>query len=98
MLTKDDIRKTIIQNKEILDKYKVKYIALFGSYARNEQRDDSDVDFLVEFEDNTYRNFINLVYEIESLLNKKVTIVTLKGMSPYILPHVLKEAEEIERR
>jgi len=97
-MTKEDIKRIIREHKDILEKYKVKSIALFGSYVRNEQKEDSDIDLLVEFEKPTYNNFINLVFTLEDLFKKEVTIVTPKGMSPYILPYVLKEAEEIERQ
>lgn len=97
-ITKKEIRQIIIKNKAILGKYRVKSIALFGSYVRNEQKDDSDIDFLVEFEDKSYDNFINFIFALENLFKKEITVVTPKGMSPYILPYVLKEAEEIERR
>jgi len=97
-MTKEDIKKIIREHKGILKKYKVKSIALFGSYVKNEQREDSDIDLLVEFRENTYDNFINLIFTLEDLFKKEVTVVTPKGMSPYILPYVLKEAEEIERR
>ncbi len=96
-MTKEDIKRIIKENKEILDKYKVKSISLFGSYVRNEQKEDSDVDFLVEFEESTYDNFIKLVFILEDLLKKEVTVVTPNGISPYILPYVIKEAEIIER-
>jgi len=97
-MTKEDIKRIIREHKDILEKYKVKSIALFGSYVRNEQKEDSDIDLLVEFEKPTYNNFINLVFTLEDLFKKEVTIVTPKGMSPYILPYILKEAEEIERQ
>ena len=48
-MTKEDIKKVLIANREILKKYKVKSIALFGSYARNEQKEESDIDFLEDF-------------------------------------------------
>lgn len=97
-MTKEDIKRIIREHKDILEKYKVKSIALFGSYVRNEQKEDSDIDLLVEFEKPTYNNFINLVFTLEDLFKKEVTIVTPRGMSPYILPYILKEAEEIERQ
>ena len=96
-MTKEEIKRIIRANKEILNKYRVKSIALFGSYVRNEQKEDSDIDLLVEFEENTYDNFINLIFTFEDLFKKEVTVVTPKGMSPYILPYILQEAEEIER-
>jgi len=95
-LTKEEIKKIIRENKEILERYKVKSINLFGSYVRNEQREDSDIDFLVEFKKDTYHNFINLIFALEDLLKKEVTVVSKEDLSPYILPYVLKEVEIIE--
>jgi uncharacterized protein len=95
-MTKEDIKKLLSEHKDILTKYKVKSISLFGSYTRNEQRKDSDIDFLVEFKEDTYDNFINLVFSLEDLLKKNVTVVSEEDLSPYIKPYVLKEIEKIE--
>jgi len=95
-MTKEDIKKTLSANREILKKYKVKSLALFGSYVRNEQREDSDIDFLVEFDDLTYDNFINLVFALEDLFQKKVNLIPEGGLSPYIAPYVRQEMEKIE--
>ncbi len=54
MKTKDQILLFLAQNKRLLqEKYHIIRIGLFGSYANNEQNIDSDIDLLVEFEDNT---------------------------------------------
>jgi len=95
-MTKEKIKEIIREHKEILKKYKVKSVALFGSYVRNEQKEDSDIDLLVEFEENTYHNFINLIFSLEELLRKEITVVTKEDLSPYIQPYVLKEIERIE--
>lgn len=95
-MTKEDIKKIIRENKNILKKYKVKSVALFGSYVRNEQVEDSDIDLLIEFEEDTYHNFINLIFTLEDLLKKEVTVVSKEDLSPYILPYVLKGVEKIE--
>jgi len=94
-MTKEDIKKIIKKHKEIINKYRVKSIALFGSYVRNEQKENSDIDLLVEFKEKTYDNFINLIFSLEELFKKEVTVVTPEGISPYIRPYVLKEAEKI---
>jgi predicted nucleotidyltransferase len=94
-MTKEDIKNIINKHKEIIEKYKVKSIALFGSYVRGEQTEDSDIDLLVEFTEKTYDNFINLIFSLEKLLKKEVTVVTLQALSPYMRPYVLKEAEKI---
>jgi len=96
MLTKEEIKRIIRENKKILEKYKVRSIELFGSYVRNEQREESDIDLLVEFEEDTYHNFINLIFTLEDLLKKEVTVVSKEDLSPYILPYVLKEVEKVE--
>lgn len=96
-MTKEDIKTILTANKGILEKYTVKSISLFGSYVRNEQREDSDIDFLVEFEKNSYDNFIELIFSLEELFKKKVQVVTMQDLSPYIQPYILKEVEKIER-
>lgn len=82
-MTKEEIKKILSENKEILKKYKVKSIALFGSYVRNEQAEDSDIDFLVEFEQDTYNNFVNLIFALENLFKKEITVVNTEDLSPY---------------
>lgn len=97
-MTKEDIKMALVANREILKKYKVKSIALFGSYVRHEEREDSDIDFLVEFDEDTYDNFVHLIFTLEDLLKKNVQIVTNADISPYLKPYVMKEAEKIEGR
>jgi len=75
----------------------VKKIGLFGSFVRNTQRDESDIDILVEFDQEklSYDNFINLAYFLEDNLNRKVDLLTTDGLSPYIGPRILKEVEYV---
>ncbi|MCL4479592.1 MAG: nucleotidyltransferase domain-containing protein [Deltaproteobacteria bacterium] len=53
-LTKDEIRELLASNKELLIKYKVKSLALFGSSVRGEMTSQSDIDFLVEFDNSAF--------------------------------------------
>ncbi len=75
----------------------VKDLGLFGSFVRNEQKEESDIDFLVDFEPEQYkyRNFINLAYYLEDLLGRRVEVITRSGLSPYLAPHILKELENV---
>ncbi len=77
--------------------YGVKKIGLFGSYVRNMQNAQSDIDLLVEFEPDklNYSNFINLAFFLEDNLESKVDLVTLDSLSPYIGPNILKEVEYV---
>jgi len=94
-MTKDDIKKIVRDNKAILDRYKVTYIALFGSYVRNEQRQDSDIDFLIEFENPTFRNYIGFLSEMKRLFGDNVDLVCRDALKPRIRPYIISEAEEI---
>jgi len=82
-MTREEIKNILSENKEILKRYKVRSIALFGSYVRNEQKKDSDIDFLVEFEQDTYSNFVNLIFALENLFKKKVAVVSTEDLSSY---------------
>ncbi len=79
------------ENRRILKRYKVRKIGCFGSYARGEQRKDSDVDFLVEFEEPSFDSFMDLSSYLEDLLKKKVDLVTFGSLSPYMRPYAEKE-------
>ena len=77
--------------QKIKDRYSVSKIGVFGSFARGEEKESSDVDVLVEFEEPTYDNFIKLIFFLEELLDRKVDLVTTGGLSPYMKPTVEKE-------
>ena len=55
-------------------------MAIFGSYARNEQVAKSDVDIMVEFNDKIGIRFIDLAEEIEDLIGAKVDLVSKNGI------------------
>ena len=95
-MTKDDIKRILSANKKILKKYQVTSISLFGSYVRNEQSENSDIDFLVEFgEGITLFDIVRLENALTEILQKKVTVVSKRGLSKYIGPYILQEAETI---
>lgn len=95
-MTREEIKTIIAANREMLRRCKVRAIFLFGSFARNEQKDDSDIDLLVDFEEPTYDNFITLAYGLEDLLAREVNVIPEGSLSPHIEPHVKREAEKIE--
>lgn len=84
-----------IKSKEAeIFKYGIKSIGLFGSYARNEQSENSDIDILIDFEPGmeSFDNYMAVCDIIEKLFkNRKVEVVTKNGLSPYIGPEILKE-------
>jgi len=93
--TKQDIFSILYQNRSHLITLGVRIIGLFGSFVRGEQRNDSDIDLLVEFEPNrkTFDSFMELSFFLEDLLRHPIELVTLESLSPYLGPHILKEVE-----
>jgi predicted nucleotidyltransferase len=90
-LTRRAILSLLQQHQDTLRKYKVKRIGLFGSYATGRQRKKSDIDFLVEFEEPTFDNFMGLAYYLEGLFRKKIDLITNGSLSPHIQPYVEKQ-------
>src|SRR4030043_1832191 len=95
-LTEKEILSLLRKNSGILKKYKVKRIGLFGSYVRGEQKRQSDIDFLVEFEEPTFDNFMDLAFYFEGLFGKKIELITNGSLSPYIRPYVEREVRWYE--
>jgi predicted nucleotidyltransferase len=75
----------------------VSRLGLFGSFVRQEQGADSDVDLLVEFAPGkkTFDNFIQLSFLLEDLFGRRVELVTPESLSPYIGPHIMQEVEYV---
>ena len=95
-LTSQKIIDTLKFHKDALIKYGVKRIGLFGSYARGDQKKNSDMDFLVEFDKPVFENFMDLAFYLENLFGKKVELITNGNISPYIQPYIEKEVKWYE--
>lgn len=93
--TKKDILAVISENRARIRALGVKRLGLFGSFLRDQQTTDSDVDLLVEFEpgQKNFDNFMELTFLLEELLQRRVELVTTEALSPYIGPHILEEVE-----
>ena len=77
---------SFFNNQPVLKAY------LFGSYARNESSLESDIDFLLEMEDNANLfQLISIKLNLEKLFNRTVDIVTTNGISPRLKPYIDKD-------
>ena len=84
-----DIQKAI---QPILGKYAIKRASIFGSYARQEARKDSDIDILVEFSSTiSLLKFVTIQLELEDILGKKVDLVEISTIKPQLKANILKE-------
>lgn len=81
MKTLEEIKSALGRHKQqLFAEYPIKSLAIFGSYARNEQVDGSDIDIMAEFKDPIGIRFIDLADEIEKLLGFKVDLVSKNGI------------------
>jgi len=71
------------------EKYHITRIGLFGSYARGEQKATSDVDLLVEFEENT-QDLFDLKFQLKEFFRNKFGIETDICREKYIKPRIKK--------
>jgi len=95
MRTRDQILTFLTQNKKLFrDKYHIIRIGIFGSYARGDQNLKSDIDLLVEFEENTqdlYDLKLQLMDFFRTKLGIEVDICREKYIKPRIKKSILKE-------
>jgi hypothetical protein len=93
MKTLQDIKRVLKSHKEELgSKYGVKEIGIFGSYVKEEQKEMSDVDILVEFEKSLgLLEFVGLKNHLSDLLGVNVDLVMRKALKPTIGKRVLGE-------
>ena len=84
-----EIKSILELHKEVIkNKYHIKQIAIFGSVARNEETDLSDVDILVEFEKPIGLDFVLLCDELEEMLGVKVDVVTPNAIKPKMMEYI----------
>jgi predicted nucleotidyltransferase len=92
-MRRDDVLERLnLHREELRTRYDVGSIALFGSYARDEARPDSDVDLLVEFERlPTFLSYMDLIDYLERLLGTRVDLATPQKLKPRARPYVERE-------
>jgi uncharacterized protein len=96
MTTKGDILIYLRKNQErFLKDYHISKIGLFGSYARNEQRQDSDIDLIFEFDEQA-KNLFETKEVVRNLIatefDTKVDLCREKYIKPFFKESILKDA------
>ncbi|MBP9151210.1 MAG: nucleotidyltransferase family protein [Flavobacteriales bacterium] len=76
------IKKLSAYKASVANRYPIASLALFGSFARDEQNDNSDIDVLVEFNGSVGSKFFEMADELEKQLGSKVDLVSRKGIKP----------------
>ena len=94
-MTREQYGKIIIANRALLNQYAVKSLSIFGSVAKGDAEPGSDVDILVEFEQDARIGlfaFTKLKDELSRILNCPVDLVTPEAIHPALKDGILEEA------
>jgi uncharacterized protein len=92
----NEIIKLLQKNKvDLMMRYNLKSIALFGSITRNEETEKSDVDILVEFDKPIGLDFVLLADELETILGVKVDLVTTNALKPNMFEYIKHDLQYV---
>lgn len=86
-----DILAAIQAHRKELKRFSVKRLGLFGSQARGEGHEASDLDFVVDFERKTFDNYMDLKEFLENLFHCQVDLVIIDAIKPRLKDVILKE-------
>ena len=75
----------------LIEKYGLSILAVFGSYGRGQENQNSDVDILVDFKKPIGVEFIDLAEELENILKLKVDLVSKNGLKPQYFEVIEKD-------
>ena len=92
----EDLISTIRKHKNALYAMGVKSLEIFGSTARGDARPDSDIDFLVEFQEPpSFDRYMDVKLYLEDLTGRRVDLVTRAALKPRLRPSIEAEAVRV---
>ncbi len=95
--SKEDVLTRLRDQENQLRSLGVKRLGLFGSFVRQEQTEESDVDVLVEFRPGmkSFDSYMRIALLLEDVLQRPVELVTTEALSPHLGPRILSEVEDV---
>ncbi len=93
---RDQVLLMLGKQRETLRAHGVRKLRLFGSCARAEASEVSDLDFLVDFEKKTFDAYMGLKEFLENLFGCRVDLVLSNAIKPRLRPFILKDAIDVE--
>jgi hypothetical protein len=93
-MSRDQVLALLAEHKPVLaERFGVQRLALFGSFARDTAREDSDVDVLVRFDGPaTSKRYFGVQFYLEDLLHRSVDLVTEQALRERLKPYVERDA------
>lgn len=94
-ITNKELKKIVPVIVRTLNKYGIKNAGVFGSYARGEQNENSDVDILIEPPKDIGLGFVTISLELEDKLKRKVDLLTYRSINTLLRKNILAEEVKI---
>jgi len=88
---RNKIKEIKMKSLPVLKKYNVVRAGIFGSYARGDEKKNSDIDMLIELPKSLGFGFVGIEFELENKLKKKVDLLTYKAIHPLLKEKILNE-------
>jgi predicted nucleotidyltransferase len=92
MLDRNGVLGLLAAHAQELHSLGARWLALFGSFARDAAKPDSDVDLLVDLDRHTFDRYMDLKLRLEDLLGRRVDLVPVENLKPRIRDRILREA------
>ena len=95
LLTKQQIMGLLFDHRSQLNEFFVSKIGLFGSFERNEQSAESDIDFLIDFKPGkkTFQNYIRVLDLLENIFHRKIDLVIMDSIKPALKQNIMESVE-----
>lgn len=95
MIRQEEILQKLEEHRHQLRQFGIRRLALFGSTARGEQGQRSDLDFLVEFEKKSFDAYMDLKSYLETLFNCRVDLVLPNTIKPRLKSRILRDTVDV---
>ena len=92
---KEEILNRLQEHRDDIRAYGVRRLGLFGSFVRGEQKQTSDLDFVVEFERKSFDAYMDLKQYLEDLFDCRVDLVISDAIKPRLRQLILEEAAHV---
>jgi predicted nucleotidyltransferase len=91
MVSRTDILDTLARHASELRGYGVRELGVFGSHARGDAREDSDIDLLVDLERKTFDDYMGVKQLLEDLFHRRIDLVLADRIKPRLRAKILSE-------
>ena len=95
LLTRDEILATLASRGDELRRLGVVRLGLFGSFAVGVADEGSDLDFLVELDQQTFDRYMDLKFWLEEVFARPVDLVLADALKPLIRPRILQQVVDV---